>query len=139
MPLRHDETQLSLAIADLKSQEHPNYSRTSKKYGIARTTLRDRFTGKSRSMAHAREESAQCLNRIQEETLISQINKLTVMKIPPTAQITQNLAEEIIGRLIKRNWYTRFIHRHRDRLDNLYIRNIDYLRQKVEYKPLFQT
>ena len=52
MPLRHDETQLSLAIADLKSQEHPNYSRTSKKYGIARTTLRDRFTGNSRSMAY---------------------------------------------------------------------------------------
>ena len=32
----------------------------------------------------------------------------------------------------------RFIRRHRNRLNSLYIRNIDHLRQKAEYKPIFQ-
>ena len=98
MPLRNNEAQLSLAIEDLSSQEHPNYNGTAKKYGVARTTLRDRFTNKHQSFAQFQAESIQCLNTVQEKTLISQINKLTLKKIPPTAQITKNLTEEIIRR-----------------------------------------
>ena len=138
MALHNHEAQLSLAIEDLRSQEHPNYNGTAKKYGIARTTLRNRFTGKTQSITHAHAESVQCLNAIQEETLINQINKLTLLKIPPTAQITQNMAEEIVGRPVGKNWHARFIRRHGDRLNSLYIRNMDHLRQKAEYKPVFQ-
>ena len=34
-------------MADLVKQAKPNYLATSKKYGVARITLRDRFTGLS--------------------------------------------------------------------------------------------
>ena len=138
MALHHHEAQLSLAIEDLRSQEHPNYSRTAEKYGVARTTFRNRFKGKTRPHAQAHADSLQCLNAVQEEALINQINKLTLIKIPLTAQITQNLAEEIIGRPVGKNWHARFIQRHKDRLNSLYIRNMDHLRQKAEYKPMFQ-
>ena len=138
MALRHHEAQLSLAIEDLRTQEHPNYNRTAKKYSVARRTLRNRFTGKTLPIAQAHAESIQCLNKVQEETLINQINKLTDLKIPPTAQMTQNFAEEIVGRPIGKNWHARFIHRHRNRLNSLYIRNMDHMRQKAEYKPVFQ-
>ena len=109
-----------------------------KKYGVVRTTLRDRYIGKSRLFAQARVESNQCINAVQEETLIDHINKLILRKIPPTVQITQNLAEEIAGRQIGKNWHARFIHRHHNRLNSLYVRNMDHLRQKAEYKPIFQ-
>ena len=48
MALHHNDAQLALAIEDTGSQEHPNYSDTAKKYRVARTTLRDQCTGKTR-------------------------------------------------------------------------------------------
>ena len=38
---------IELALADLASQDKLNYIVNSKKYGVARMTLRDRFTGQS--------------------------------------------------------------------------------------------
>ena len=40
---------IELAMADLAKQAKPNCLATSKKYGVARITLRDRFTGLSLS------------------------------------------------------------------------------------------
>ena len=44
----HD-ARIELAMADLANQAKPNLMATSKKYGVARMTLRDRFTGQSLS------------------------------------------------------------------------------------------
>ena len=44
MALHHNKAQLSLAVEDLRSQEHLNYSHIAKKYSVAQTTLRDQFT-----------------------------------------------------------------------------------------------
>ena len=38
---------IQAALADLESQEVPNYSRTAKEHGVGRTTLMRRFTGKT--------------------------------------------------------------------------------------------
>ena len=43
----YTEADLELTLADLAKQDTPNYSAASKKYGVPRRTLNNRFTGKS--------------------------------------------------------------------------------------------
>lgn len=138
MESHNNDEQLALAIADLKSQDTPNYNGTAKKYGIARSTLRRRFKGETVSIQQHHAEKLQCLNTIQEQTLIDQISKLTHLGCPPTPQITRNLAEAIIGHSVGKNWHAGFIRRHKNRLHSFYLHNIDSDRQKAEYKPMFK-
>ena len=116
----------------------PNYAKTGKKYGIERITLMRRHKGISTSKREATSIYYKLLTNTQEEALISQINKLTVRGLPPTSQIVRNLAEEIIGRDVGKNWTANFVHRHSSRLKSLYLRNIDNLRMKSEYRPHIQ-
>jgi Tc5 transposase DNA-binding domain len=57
----------------------------------------------------------QQLSDEQEKALIMQINKLSLRDIPPTSRITQNLAGEIAGVNLGKNWTARFIKRHKKR------------------------
>ncbi|RFU27513.1 hypothetical protein B7463_g8836, partial [Scytalidium lignicola] len=95
------------AIADLKSQEEPNYSATALKYGVNQTRQR--------------------LNSTQEKVLIGHINRMTDRGMPPTSQIVKNLAEEIIQGPVGKNWVANFlsdgIDRHHIIAENIY--NID--------------
>ena len=63
---------------------------------------------------------------------------LTKRYLPPTSAIVQNLAEEIISRPVGKNWTSQFVHRHEDKLESLFLRNIDNMRTKVEYGPVFK-
>ena len=83
-------------------------------------------------------ECRQRLTNSQEEVLIGHINKLTDRGLPPTSQIVRNLAEEIAGSSVGKNWTSDFVQRHKDRLKSLYLCNIDNLQVKAEYAPLFQ-
>src|SRR5205814_9729214 len=85
------------------------------------------------SRAIANSECRQRFTIQQEEVLIGQINRLTDRGIPPTSQIVRNLAEEIAGSSVGKNWTGTFIGRHKERLKSLYLRNIDNLRTKAEY------
>jgi hypothetical protein len=58
--------------------------------------------------------------------------------MPPTSQIVKNLAEEIRGELVNKNWVGQFVKRHDIRLKSLYLRNINNLRASAEYGPMFQ-
>jgi len=58
--------------------------------------------------------------------------------MPPTSHIVRNLAEEIRGERIGKNWVGQFVKRHDIRLKSLYLRNIDNLRAGAEYAPMFQ-
>jgi hypothetical protein len=131
-------TRIELALADLASQSKPNYKATAKKYEIQRTTLARRYKGQTHSREAANSEYRQRLNHVQEETLIRHINKLTDRGIPPTSQMVKNIAEEIAGLSVGKNWTSDFVRRHKERLKSLYLRNIDNLRTKAEYAPLFK-
>lgn len=48
----------------------------------------------------------------------------------------RNLAKEISGRDVDKNWIARFVRRHNNRLKSLYLRNIDNMRVKLEYGPM---
>ena len=57
--------------------------------------------------------------------------------MPPTSGIVHNLAEEINGGLISKNWTGDFVKRYKDRLKSLYLRNMDSQRVKSEYALIF--
>ena len=132
------EAQLQLAIDDLAEQDTPNYMATSKKHDVPRKTLRNRFLGKTVSRQEATSEYHQCLTAAQEEALIKLINRLTNRGLPPTNSIVKNLAEEIIGRRVGKNWSNDFIKRHKDCLTSRYLENIDKKHQDAEYAPMFK-
>jgi hypothetical protein len=96
-----------------------------------------RFKGEQVSRAVACAKIRQRLSPEQEETLIKHINKLSDRNIPPTSQIVKNLAEEIIKDKVGKNWVGDFVKRHKDRIRSIYLRNMDGIRVKSEYVPLF--
>jgi hypothetical protein len=133
-----NEQDMEKALDALDRQLIPNYAETGKKYGIERTTLMRRHKGISTSKREATSIHHKLLTDTQEEALIDQINKLTTRGLPPTTHIVRNLAEEIIGREVNKNWTAGFVQRHSSRLKSLYLRNIDNLRMKSEYGPYIQ-
>ena len=113
------------AIADLESQDVPNVKATAEKYDVNRKTLENRWKGKSTSMEACVSNHRQCLTNSQERALVQLINKLTDRRIPPTTAIVKNLAEEIRGCAVGKNWTASFVDRHKDDVKSLYLKSID--------------
>ena len=67
------------------------------------------------------------------------INKLTDRRIPPTTAIVKNLAEEIRGCAVNRNWTAAFVRRHKDEVKSLYRKTIDIKRVKGEYAAPYEA
>ena len=65
---------MQLALAELKQQEKPNISATSKKYQLVQSTLYRRWKGETMSYAETSSEFKQYLTKAQEEILIQRIN-----------------------------------------------------------------
>ena len=129
---------LEEALADLRVQDIPNCRATAAKYKVNDTTLTRRFKGIQVSRQDAISEHIQCLTIAEEQQLIQTINNLTNRGIPPTPQMVKNLAEEVIGRMVGKNWTSDFVKRHKDELKSLYLQNIDHQRTKAEYAPMFK-
>ena len=58
--------------------------------------------------------------------------------MPPTTTIIRNLAEEIRGYTVGKNWTASFVYRHKDELKSLYLKSIDNKRIKGEYPPAYK-
>lgn len=128
---------IEAAIEAIRSGEVKDYSQAAKKYNVDRTTISKRIRGLTMSKRDASSLYRQCLTNEQEEVLIAHINKLTDRQMPPTSSIVKNLAEELRGAPVGKNWTSQFVKRHQDRLKSLYLRNIDNLRVAAEYTLLF--
>src|SRR5439155_25061996 len=100
--LTHND-RIQSAIADLESQEHANFGKTAKKWGVNRTTLRRRFNGEQRTHQQFRSQAKQCFSDAQEESLIGQINRLSVRGIPPTSRIARNQDDDNGGESVAKN------------------------------------
>ena len=133
-----NEDNMKNALDALDAQLLLNYTQIALKFGLQRTTLMRRHKGICDSRAQATSQYHKLLTDTQEEVLITQINKLTARGLPPTSHIVKNLAEEIVGREVNKNWTAHFVKRHSSRLKSLYLRNIDNLRMKSEYGPHIQ-
>ena len=133
-----NEQDIEEALNALNTQLIPNFTQISEKFGIKQTTLIRRFKGLCTSRVEATSLHHKLLTNTQEEALINQINKLIARGLPLTSHIVKNLAEEIIGREVNKNWTAYFVKRYSIRLKSLYLRNIDNLRMKSEYGPHIQ-
>ena len=129
---------IELALADLSLQEQPNIRDTARRYELVESTLRRRWNGQTVSRHDAVSEYKKRLTDAQEEALINQINRLTDRGILSTSRIVRNLAEEMIGTSIGKNWTSNFIKRYQDRITSLYLRNMDHQRIQLEYEPIFK-
>jgi len=130
--------QIDAAIAHLRAQEKPNYAAAGRLFEIEPTTLRRRFLGLTTSRAQATSEHRQLLNDAQEEVLLSYIDRLTDKHIPPTTQIIRNLAEELLGTSVGKNWTASFVRRHKDRICSIYLRPLDRTRVSAENAAVFK-
>ena len=93
----------------------------------------DVLPSQGRILTHSTGNASQILRNVY----IDHINRLTDQWMPPTSHIVKNLAEEIRGGPVGKNWVGRFIARHKKELKSLYLRNIDNLRVAAEYAPMF--
>jgi transposase-like protein len=126
------------AIADLDAQKVPNIRKTAAKYGLCAHTLGNRWKGRTTSMEEAVSIHRQALTNSQEKALIQVINQLTDRKMPPTSAIVKNLAEEIRGAPVGKNWVGSFVQRHQDILKSVYLKNMEAKRIKGEYPPTYE-
>src|SRR5439155_10631207 len=72
-----DNERMRKAIADLDTQEKPDYSATARKYKLERLTLWRHHTGLCRSRKNFLFKSIQNFNNEREQVLIGYINYLT--------------------------------------------------------------
>ena len=131
--LSYDE-RMELALASLKAQEKPNCSRTALEFNLSKSALSRRSKGETTSRTLANSKYRQCLSNTQEDILVSHIKWLTDRRLPPTSQMVRNMAEEIIGDTVGKNWVSDFVHRRKNVLVAKYLRNIDNSRVKGEFK-----
>ena len=131
-------TRIDAAVTAIQRGEFSDYANVVKKYGCSRTAVSRRVRGLTKTKREANSFWHQCLTIEQEEVLIDRINYLTDRHMPPTSHIVRNLAEEIRGERIGKNWVGQFVKRHDIRLKSLYLRNIDNLRAGAEYALMFQ-
>ena len=58
--------------------------------------------------------------------------------MPLTSAIVKNLAEEIRGAPVGKNWTAQFAARHEKELKSVYLKNMDSNRVKSKYLPTFK-
>ena len=58
--------------------------------------------------------------------------------MPLTTAIVKNLAKEIRGYIIRKNWTALFIEQYKHKLKNLYFKSIDNKRVKGKYSPAYK-
>jgi hypothetical protein len=133
-----NEEDMKAALAEIELLKDPNYCEIARRFNLTHTTLLRRAKGMTRSRAEFQSEINQNLNDAQERILIKQINRLTDRGIPPTSRMVKNFAEEMIGREVGKNWVSDFCKRHSSELKSLYLRNIENLRVKGEFGPIYK-
>ena len=126
---------IDAALADLNSQDVVNYSATARIYGVDRNTLARRHKNIQSSREEVAADTRSALNLKQEEVLIRYILKLTDRGTPPSPHIVKNMAEELAKRTLGKHWIERFLKRHKNQLNSIYLRSIDHLRQKADFVP----
>src|SRR3982074_285663 len=130
--------QIPEAIADLDTQKCPDLTTIVIKYGVLRKTLENQWKGKTISIQDANSQYHQALTNAQEKALIGIINNLTNRNMPPTSAIVKNLAEEIRGGPVGKNWTSGFLKQHKDELRSQYLSNIDNKCVKGEFPPVYE-
>jgi len=129
---------INATVAAIKREEFTDYSKAARVFECDRTSISKRIRLLTRSDQDASSLYRQCLTNEQERVLIDRINYLSEQQMPPTSRIVRNLAKEIKKEFVGKNWTGQFIHRHKDELKSMYLRNINNLRVVAKYAPSFE-
>jgi hypothetical protein len=119
------------AIESLDEGEHFTYTNIANTYGVSRVTLARRHQG----IQASRTEQAvkqQLLNPQQELELVKYITRLTEDGLPPTRNMIQSFASEIIKGEVGNEWVTRFIHRNEENLITKWTSGMDRNRHEAD-------
>jgi Tc5 transposase DNA-binding domain len=127
-----DEEQIKHAIAHMKAQKQPNIAAASTQFKIPRTTLSARFHDQRLSPEEATASTRLKLSPAQERTLITYVNKLSELRLPPTPGIVRNLARELSKSEIGEHWVSRFCKCHHNEISSVYLRAIDHKRKVAD-------
>ena len=87
---------MEATIHDLKSQNHPNYTDTARKFNINIITLAWCFKSKSISLMKDYSKNQKLLTNAQKFIFIKHIKKLADLDILPSLQIIKNLVVEVV-------------------------------------------
>jgi hypothetical protein len=129
--------QVNKAVLAIRSGEFTDYSLVVIAHRYDHIAVSRRIRGLTKTRQEANSFYHQCLTNDEEEVLIARINTLTDRGMPPTSHIIRNLAEEIRGKWVGKNWTGQFVKRHKLRLKSAYLRNINNIRVSAEYAPVF--
>jgi hypothetical protein len=119
------------AIESLDEGEHFTYTNIANTYGVSRVTLARRHQG----IQASRTEQAvkqQLLNPQQELGLLKYITRLTEDSLPPTRNMIQSFASEIIKGEVGNEWVARFIHRDEENLITKWTSGMDRNRHEAD-------
>ena len=112
------------AIADLESQERPNFSATAEKYGIHRTTLSRRYRGVTSSRKDFAEETS-LLSKQQSKDLANYVDKLTAHGIPHSPAIIRVFAFNLSGIWPGNGWVYRWLKARKETHKSGYLSGAD--------------
>lgn len=114
---------MSAALAELRASCTLSINDATRRHGITRSALSKRSHAETSRAESA--ESRRMLNDQQEEELMNYTYQLCERCLPPTPRIVANIVQELFGRKISKNWSSRFVVRHKHRLDARYLSTID--------------
>ncbi|KAL3707621.1 hypothetical protein TMatcc_005602 [Talaromyces marneffei ATCC 18224] len=119
------------ALRSLKPDEKPNISLVARTYGVNQLNLSKRFRGVTGSK-EAQYNNQRLLSKQQSRTLIKWINQLTERGLPPTNSMLENFAREISGKEPGKNWASRWLKAHSDKVISRYSKGLDSDRKKAD-------
>ena len=125
---------MELALAEIESLEPGeqfSYAQIAKKFGVSRSTLSRRHRGVQGSKKQ-QYENMQFLNPQQTKELINYINKQAKKGLFSSNEMVKNFAEEIAGKKAGKNWVSRWLKKHDDKLVSAYTTGIDSSRKKAD-------
>ncbi|EAA64493.1 hypothetical protein AN2382.2 [Aspergillus nidulans FGSC A4] len=112
---------MELALAEIESLEPGeqfSYAQNAKKFGVSRSTLSRRHRGVQGSKKQ-QYENMQFLNPQQTKELINYINKQAKKGLFSSNEMVKNFAEEIAGKKAGKNWVSRWLKKHDDKLQKM--------------------
>ena len=133
-----NNAQIERALAHLNAQKKPNITEAARIFGVAKSTLGDRFRGKSTSRTEFTSNTKKKLSTIQETVLVGYINLLSDRELSPTSRMVKNLTKDLVNSPIGVHWISRFCKRYQKQLYSIYLCTIDHKRKITNNSLYFE-